>query len=283
MKLRCIMALPVVLVRQYNPVAGYFTCVSFGGKEELSRNLFRKIPAWMKRVSGGCRRFWTFGRPKGCPVCMAHRDGASMNGFVSVLDWWKTSGLALKFTARANDASRNGHIKVLDWWKSSSGLTCKWKRRQPERSSGGAGVVEAQWADFSIQQLEQHWASSNGCIAVLDWWRTSRLPLKMDYPVDEASKQGNLAVLEWFKNSGDPFSMDQPVQDWATGFGYVEVLEWWKNSGLPCKWSRDWLRRWPSGLRIDPAKNAAVKKWWTENRRDLELKWGKVVHDARGR
>ncbi|ORY38637.1 hypothetical protein BCR33DRAFT_426948 [Rhizoclosmatium globosum] len=48
-------------------------------------------------------------------------DFASQNGNLGVLQWWKDSGLELRFTSAAIDGAReNGHIIVLDWWIESA-------------------------------------------------------------------------------------------------------------------------------------------------------------------
>jgi len=52
-------------------------------------------------------------------------DSASRRGLISLLDWWKASGLELHWSKLAMDeASRNGHVSVLEWWK-KSGLKLK--------------------------------------------------------------------------------------------------------------------------------------------------------------
>ncbi|KAJ3021656.1 UNVERIFIED_CONTAM: hypothetical protein HDU68_009519 [Siphonaria sp. JEL0065] len=53
-------------------------------------------------------------------------DHASRKGQIELLEWWKTSGLRLRYSYRALLwASLNGHVEVLEWWM-SSGLEVQW-------------------------------------------------------------------------------------------------------------------------------------------------------------
>ena len=48
-------------------------------------------------------------------------DGASRMGYVYILDWWKRSGLTLKYTEAAlEQSSAKGHLLVLEWWKEAA-------------------------------------------------------------------------------------------------------------------------------------------------------------------
>ncbi|KAI8803443.1 hypothetical protein BJ742DRAFT_714239 [Cladochytrium replicatum] len=60
---------------------------------------------------------------------------ASDNGYVDVLEWWKTCGLELRYSDRALDsACCAGHTDVLKWWK-SSGLELKYSEQAIDGAS----------------------------------------------------------------------------------------------------------------------------------------------------
>jgi hypothetical protein len=142
-------------------------------------------------------------------IPMLDMDLSSMYGFISILKWWKNSGLELKYTANAMDwASKNGHIDVLDWWLKESGLELK----------------------YTANAMD--WASKNGHIDVLDWWlKESGLELKYsESSMDWASKNGHVDTLNWWKENVDELKYSKSSIDWASMNGHVDVLKWWKKN-----------------------------------------------------
>lgn len=138
-------------------------------------------------------------------------DNASRMGFVHVLDWWRRSGLALKYTEAAlESASARGHLLVLEWWRDAAA--------QDERLAlkPGRSLLTA---------------AQQGQAAVLRWWESSGLALAHGEGVCKmASAHGHTAVLDvWRELKGDDkLSFDSQVLVAPTRQGHVAVLEWWK-------------------------------------------------------
>ncbi|KAI9183716.1 hypothetical protein H9P43_004634 [Blastocladiella emersonii ATCC 22665] len=112
-------------------------------------------------------------------------DKLSARGRVAGLEWWKQSGLPLKYTTAAMDgAAANGDIPLLTWWR-GSGLKLK----------------------YSHKALDA--ASAKRNLALLSWWRDAKLDLDHDTAQSNALHSGHVDVLQWWYDSGcfdlDPF------------------------------------------------------------------------------
>ncbi|KAJ3357586.1 hypothetical protein GGF32_000937 [Allomyces javanicus] len=78
-------------------------------------------------------------------------DKACLHGRVNVLEWWRVSGIPLKYSNSAMDmASKLGNVHVLQWWR-DSGLDLKYSRNAVS------------------------WAAARGHMDVLEWWNASGL------------------------------------------------------------------------------------------------------------
>ncbi|TFA98109.1 Uncharacterized protein CCMA1212_010161 [Trichoderma ghanense] len=139
-------------------------------------------------------------------------DGASKNGHVHILQWWKESGFPLLYTkASLEQASSNGLISVLDWWRNAAALDHNVVLK-PGRSL--------------------LWAASNGRADVLKWWHASGIHVGYAGGVAfTASRCGHANVLEtWRKLQGDEnviFDAEEVIFI-ATLRQHVGVLEWWR-------------------------------------------------------
>lgn len=175
-------------------------------------------------------------------------DSASRAGFVHVLEWWRTSGLPLRYSERAlESASAEGRIAVLDWWKNVSETA---DAEHPIPLKVGKSVLLA---------------AQSGRTASLDWWDKSGIPYSNTESVARiASTHGHVPVLDlWYKLKGNKLIFDNQVLVGATKNGHVDVLEWWKRSGLRVEFKtcdiEEALEDAVSG------SEEKVRRWWEMN------------------
>ncbi|KAL4885656.1 hypothetical protein BJY04DRAFT_205373 [Aspergillus karnatakaensis] len=177
-------------------------------------------------------------------------DGASRAGFINVLEWWRTSGLELRYTERALEAaSAEGRVDVLDWWKRAAALA---PRTQPLSLKVGKSVLLA---------------AQSGRTASLAWWDASGIPYTHAESVARiASTHGHVHVLDfWYKLKGAKMIFDCQVLVGPTKNGHDNVLEWWRRSGLRVEFKTCDIEEALEDADPVSGAEARVRRWWARN------------------
>lgn len=182
-------------------------------------------------------------------------DGASKNGHVHILQWWKKSELPVLYTkVSLEQASGNGLISVLDWWRETAAALDNGIVLKP-----GSALL---------------WAARNGRADVLRWWHASGIMMEHSGGVAwTASRWGHAHVLEtWRRLKGDDnviFDAEEVVFI-ATAYQHVEVLEWWRQFargklegmngwGVRIKFR---TRRIQVAVEAAPEDKLEIQEWW---------------------
>ncbi|MCJ1364482.1 hypothetical protein MMC16_003593 [Acarospora aff. strigata] len=236
-------------------------------------------------------------------------DGASKAGFVHVLDWWRHSGLPLRYTeASLEQASSRGNIAVLDWWKNASSVqhdggggyniesdTMKYAASRARHQTPPSETAPASTATMStatptttLHPLPLKvgksitFASQNNQASTLTWWDTSGIPYTHEETVARiASSNGHVSVLStWQSLKGSKMIFDNQVLVGATKNGHDHVLEWWKNSGFRVEYKTcDVEEALEDCIGGEDGGEGRVREWWGRNGLNLGVgtkEWMKV-------
>ena len=177
-------------------------------------------------------------------------DGASRAGFLSVLEWWRTSGLEHRYTERALEAaSAEGRVHVLEWWKNASTTA---PPTNPIPLKVGKSVLLA---------------AQSGHAESLAWWDASGIPYSHAESIARiASTHGHVHVLQlWHRLKGAKMIFDCQVLVGPTKNGHDNVLEWWRRSGLRVEFKTCDIEEALEDA--DPVSGAEgrVRRWWARN------------------
>lgn len=177
-------------------------------------------------------------------------DGASRAGFVDVLEWWRFSGLELRYTERALEAaSAEGRVSVLEWWGRASAVS---PATNPLPLKVGKSVLLA---------------AQSGRAESVAWWDASGIPYSHAESVARiASTHGHIRVLElWHQLKGAKMIFDCQVLVGPTKNGHDNVLEWWRRSGLRVEFKTCDIEEALEDA--DPVSGAEgrVRAWWARN------------------
>ncbi|KAL9027521.1 MAG: hypothetical protein Q9196_003967 [Gyalolechia fulgens] len=219
-------------------------------------------------------------------------DLASKSGYVHVLQWWRDSGLPLRYTdAALEQASAQGHVEVLDWWRSASTNPRRGDTRR-DRSHEDAVITSGTESDTSDRDTSDQpsvqlkvgksliYAAQNGQSVTIRWWMSSGIPTVHEEAVARtASANGHVNVLRvWKEIKGEKMQYDNQVLVGPTKNGHVNVLEWWKNSGYRVEYKTCDIEEALEDS-VGGQTETGIRSWWARNGLNLGVgtsEWMKV-------
>lgn len=226
-------------------------------------------------------------------------DGASKAGFIHILEWWRSSGLPLRYTEAAlEQASSRGNLEVLEWWRNAALLQCDQNEAVPNPpvpSTSEAGDTEdTATSRFSgpVQHLVHPtplrlkvgksivYAAQNGQVATLEWWVNSGIPTPHEETVARiASANGHVNILQSWKDcKGEKMQYDNQVLVGPTKNGHVDVLQWWKESAYTVEYKTCDIEEALEDS-LGGSGEDRIRAWWARNGLNLGVgtsEWMKV-------
>lgn len=174
-----------------------------------------------------------------------------------------------------------GNPKILTWWRDSPAIPSKDYGPDAVDGASRAGFVHVlEWwrtsglpLIYSDRALES--ASAEGRVAVLDWWKNASanappsdpIPLKVGKSVLLAAQSGQTESLAWWDASGIPYTHSESVARTASTHGHVHVLELWHR----LKGSK---MIFDNQVLVGPTRNGHddVLEWWRQSGLRVEFK-----------
>lgn len=166
-------------------------------------------------------------------------DIASCYGHIHILNWLKNeSGFPFKCSSSAiKNASENGQIKTLQWWK-DTGLKLKYCRRAIDYATANGMITSLNWwlnsglnMSYSSKGIEM--AALYGKIESIKWWLESGKPIYYnEWAIINASEKGHLDIIKLLYNSNCDFIYTKEAIETAQKYNQQSVVEWFEKSGL---------------------------------------------------
>lgn len=105
------------------------------------------------------------------------QNSRTLEEILSILQWWKDSGLEMKYTIAAIDTlycrDKKSIIKILDWWK-DSGLEMKYTDNC---------IDNIYYTNYYYPSLDDT-ISREDINSILKWWKNNGLEIKYTFNID---------------------------------------------------------------------------------------------------